>query len=196
MWQSSQLSTITLYCCCRFYCTLVAVFTASLLPFFRYLFLPISLYLSFPITRIHEDVHVAVPDVRAHPVGHDAAQTVEALAHVHRLVVQPVLHRPVQTKHCSPILSPAGAPRSCFPGCAWRNRRTCGFPPSESSPDPVATSDVCLLTLGMERQEPPRAPSGRTPLEPKTVHPLHGICVSICSTDAWLFRDLPDSPVG
>lgn len=52
MRQSSLLSTITLYCCCHFYCTLVAVFTASLLPFFMYPFLPISLYLSFPITPI------------------------------------------------------------------------------------------------------------------------------------------------
>lgn len=51
MRQSSLLSTITLYCCCHFYCTLVAVFTASLLPSFMYPFLPISLYLSFPITR-------------------------------------------------------------------------------------------------------------------------------------------------
>lgn len=51
MRQSSLLSTITLYCCCHFYCTLVAVFTASLLPSFMYPFLPISLYLSFPITE-------------------------------------------------------------------------------------------------------------------------------------------------
>ena len=146
--------------------------------------------------RIHEDVHVAVSKVRAHPVGLDAAQAVETLAHVHRLVVQPVLHRAVQTKHCSLILSPAGAPRSCFLGCAWRNRRTCGYPPSGSSPGPVVTSAVCLWSFVRELSEPTLASSERTRTEPKTVHPLHGICVSTCSNDAWLSRGFPDSPVG
>ena len=59
MRQSSLLSTITLYCCCHFYCTLVAVFTASLLPSFMYPFLPISLYLSFPITYCAAHVEYA-----------------------------------------------------------------------------------------------------------------------------------------
>ena len=68
--------------------------------------------------RIHEDVHITSFEVGAHTVGYDAAQTVEALAHVHRFVVQPVLHRAIQTKHCSLILSLAGALQSCFPGCA------------------------------------------------------------------------------
>lgn len=40
--------------------------------------------------RVHEDEHVPAAQAFAHGVGHDAAQAVEALAHVHRLVVKPV----------------------------------------------------------------------------------------------------------
>ena len=75
--------------------------------------------------RIHEDVHITSFEVGAHTVGYDAAQTVEALAHVHWPVVQPVLHRAIQTKHCSLILSLAGALQSCFPECAWHRTAGC-----------------------------------------------------------------------
>lgn len=54
--QSSLFSTISLYCCCYFYCLLVANFTALLLPFLLYPCLPISLHLSFPITKISNNL--------------------------------------------------------------------------------------------------------------------------------------------
>lgn len=55
--------------------------------------------LSFPPAGVDEDVDVAVALVPAHGVRHDAAKPVEALAHVHRLVVKPVPAGPVQAEH-------------------------------------------------------------------------------------------------
>ena len=179
------------------YGTFSLIYYADFQRLFESIFILLPKHLHHVPARVHEDVHVAAPQAGAHPVGHDAAQAVEALAHVHRLVVQPVLDVAVQTKHCSQILSPAGAPRSCSPGCASRNRRMCGSPPSGSFPGPVA-SVVCLWTSGLARTglEPLRASSGRTLQGPATARPLHDICASTCSTDAWLFRGCPDSPAG
>ena len=50
--------------------------------------------------RIDKHEYVSAAHAHSHAVVHYAAQSVEAHAHVHRFIVQPVAHGIVKAKHC------------------------------------------------------------------------------------------------
>ena len=62
--------------------------------------------------RIDEHEHVSAAHAHSHAVVHYAAQSVEAHAHVHRFIVQPVAHGIVKAKHCRQRLVPSDGPES------------------------------------------------------------------------------------
>lgn len=62
--------------------------------------------------RIYEHEHVSAAHAHSHAVVHYAAQSVEAHAHVHRFIVQPVAHGIVKAKHCRQRLVPSDGPES------------------------------------------------------------------------------------
>ena len=61
---------------------------------------------------IDEHEHVSAAHAHSHAVVHYAAQSVEAHAHVHRFIVQPVAHGVVKAKHCQQRLVPSDGPES------------------------------------------------------------------------------------
>lgn len=62
--------------------------------------------------RIDEHEHVSAAHAHSHAVVHYAAQSVEAHAHVHRFIVQPVAHGVVKAKHCRLRLAPSDGTES------------------------------------------------------------------------------------
>ena len=52
---------------------------------------------------IGKDEHIPAAESLTHSVRHDAAEPVEALAHINGLVVQPVPAGVIQIKHCWPL---------------------------------------------------------------------------------------------
>ena len=62
--------------------------------------LPVKKLDAVPVL-VDEDVHIAIPQVKGHPVVHDSREHMEALSHVGRLREQPVPHAVVKTKHGS-----------------------------------------------------------------------------------------------
>ena len=61
---------------------------------------------------IDEHEHVSAAHAHSHAVVHYAAQSVEAHAHVNRLVEQPVSHGIIKAKHCRLRLAPSDGPES------------------------------------------------------------------------------------
>lgn len=61
---------------------------------------------------IDEHEHVSAAHAHSHAVVHYAAQSVEAHAHVHRFIVQPVAHGVVKAKHCRLRLAPSDGQES------------------------------------------------------------------------------------